>query len=91
MCLLELSHSISKYYFCKSLQKLIPDININDIEYAGAGVRAQAMSPNGDLISDFEIVSDNNIYHVINDPSPAATSSLSIADYIVSKIKPNKT
>jgi len=91
MCLLELRQSISKYYFCKSLQKLIPDININDIEYAGAGVRAQAMSPNGDLISDFEIVSDNNIYHVINAPSPAATASLSIADYIVSKIKPNKT
>jgi L-2-hydroxyglutarate oxidase len=86
MCLLELRQSISKYYFCKSLQKLIPDININDIEYAGSGVRAQAMSSNGDLISDFEIVNDKNIYHVINAPSPAATASLSIADYIISKI-----
>jgi len=91
MCISELRQSISKYHFCKSLQKLIPSISIDDIEYAGSGVRAQAMSPNGELISDFEIISDDNIYHVINAPSPAATSSLSIADYIVDKIKQYKT
>ena len=88
MCLLELRQSISKYYFCKALQKLIPSITMDDIEYAGSGVRAQAMSSNGNLLSDFEIVNDeNNIYHVINAPSPAATASLSIADEIISRIK----
>jgi len=87
MCLSEFKQSISKKRFCKSLQKLIPDINEYDLEYGGAGVRAQAMSIDGELIQDFEIHINDKVCNVINAPSPAATASLSIADIIVMKIK----
>lgn len=87
MCLSELRQSISKKRFCKSLQKLIPDINEYDLEYGGSGVRAQAMSIDGQLIQDFEIHVDKNICNVINAPSPAATASLSIADIIIEKVR----
>ena len=87
MCLSELRQSISKKRFCKSLQKLIPDINEYDLEYGGSGVRAQAMSIDGQLIQDFEIHIDKNICNVINAPSPAATASLSIADIIIEKVR----
>ena len=69
------------------MQKLVPNIKENDLIKGGAGVRAQAMSDTGELIQDFEIVINNNVCNVINCPSPAATSSLSIADYIIKQIK----
>ena len=53
------------------------------IEKGGAGVRAQAMNSNGDLIMDFKIEKYKNQIHVLNAPSPGATASLSIADYII--------
>jgi L-2-hydroxyglutarate oxidase len=87
MCFKELYQSISKKQFTKSLQKLIPNIKETDLIKGGAGVRAQAMSDTGELIQDFEIIINNNICNVINCPSPAATSSLSIADYIIKQIK----
>ena len=87
MCFKELYQSISKKQFTKSLQKLVPNIKEDDLIKGGAGVRAQAMSNTGELIQDFEIVIKDNVCNVINCPSPAATSSLSIADYIIKQIK----
>lgn len=86
MCFKELYQSISKKQFTKALQKLIPNIKEDDLIKCGAGVRAQAMSDKGELIQDFEIVITDNVCNVINCPSPAATSSLAIADYIIKKI-----
>jgi L-2-hydroxyglutarate oxidase len=87
MCFKELYQSISKKQFTKALQKLIPNVKETDLIKGGAGVRAQAMSDTGELIQDFEIIINDNVCNVINCPSPAATSSLSIADYIIKKIK----
>ena len=87
MCFKELYQSINKKQFTKSLQKLVPNIKETDLIKGGAGVRAQAMSDTGELIQDFEIVINNNVCNVINCPSPAATSSLAIADYIIKQIK----
>ena len=86
MCLKELYQSISKKQFTKALQKLVPNIKEDDLIKCGSGVRAQAMSNTGELIQDFEIIMKDNICNVINCPSPAATSSLAIADYIIKKI-----
>lgn len=87
MCLKELYQSISKKQFTKALQKLVPNIKEDDLIKCGAGVRAQAMSDTGELIQDFEIIMKDNVCNVINCPSPAATSSLAIADYIIKQIK----
>lgn len=78
----EVYRSLSKQAFTKSLQQLIPQINIDDLETAPSGVRAQAVSKDGKLLDDFKIIKDNKVIHVINAPSPAATSSLAIGNYI---------
>jgi L-2-hydroxyglutarate oxidase len=78
MCFDELRRSFSKRLFCESLQRLVPDIRIDDLETGGAGVRAQAMSPNGDLVQDFHFVTAPRALHVVNAPSPGATASLAI-------------
>ena len=83
----ELRGSISKNYFCKQLQKLVPEIQPTDLEAGGAGVRAQAMSPKGELIQDFHFVQGKRALHVLNAPSPAATASLAIAKEIIRKAK----
>ncbi|MDX1984784.1 MAG: L-2-hydroxyglutarate oxidase, partial [Bryobacteraceae bacterium] len=59
-----------------------PDIRIEDLEEGGAGVRAQAMSPNGDTLQDFHFVSSPRALHVVNAPSPGATASLAIGEEI---------
>jgi (S)-2-hydroxyglutarate dehydrogenase len=82
----ELVRSFSKRAFCQSLQKLIPSIQVTDLEAGGAGVRAQAMDENGNLIQDFSIVRDKRILHVLNTPSPAATASLAIGSEIAAMI-----
>jgi L-2-hydroxyglutarate oxidase len=74
----EFYRSFSKTAFTKALQRLIPEIQENDLEQGGAGVRAQACDRNGGLIDDFLIVAGKGVIHVGNAPSPAATSSLSI-------------
>lgn len=82
----EYYRSFSKNAFTKSLQKLIPEIYINDIEQAGAGVRAQALNKNGQLIDDFVIYETEKMIHILNAPSPAATASLSIGEIIADKL-----
>ena len=82
----EIIRSLSKEIFVKSLQKLIPDINQDMIYRGSSGIRAQLMFPNGDLEQDFDIRKQGNLISVLNAPSPAATSSLSISEYIVKSL-----
>jgi (S)-2-hydroxyglutarate dehydrogenase len=74
----EFYRSYNKKAFVKALQKLVPEIQGNDIQPGGAGVRAQALAPDGKLIDDFRIVETERMVHVLNAPSPAATASISI-------------
>ena len=82
-CINEFSTSILKSSFLKKTQKLIPEIRSKDIKSGPAGVRAQGIDSSGNLMMDFEVKTYNNQIHVINAPSPAATSALSIADHII--------
>ena len=83
----EFHRSFSKKAFVNALQKLIPEIEEDDIEAGGAGVRAQALEPDGKLVDDFRIVEANRMIHVLNAPSPAATASLSIGKTIAEIVK----
>ena len=87
ICSYEIWRSISRSEFCRSLQKLVPEIREEDLEAGSAGVRAQAMSSGGALVEDFSFVEGPGILHVVNAPSPAATASLAIGNYIVQKLK----
>ena len=78
--------SISKKAFVKSLQQLIPEITDDDVIPTHAGVRAQALKPDGGMVDDFLIVSAPAALHVCNAPSPAATASLEIGRDIVSRV-----
>ena len=78
----ELYRSASKAAFVRSLQKLVPDVREGDIRRGGAGVRAQAVSPDGSLVDDFRISVTEGAVHVVNAPSPAATASLAIGRHI---------
>jgi (S)-2-hydroxyglutarate dehydrogenase len=79
----EIRRSYSKTLFHKALQKLVPAIRREDLIPGGAGVRAQALRVDGSLLDDFLIVPHGRSIHVLNAPSPAATSSLAIADHIL--------
>ncbi|MCS7023786.1 MAG: L-2-hydroxyglutarate oxidase [Bryobacteraceae bacterium] len=85
MCWEELRRSFSKRLFCESLQRLVPEIRPDDLEPGGAGVRAQAMSPTGELLQDFHFLAAAGALHVLNAPSPAATASLAIAQEITAR------
>jgi L-2-hydroxyglutarate oxidase len=80
----ELRRSFSRELFCRSLQRLVPEIQAADLDTGGSGVRAQAISPEGDLVQDFRFIARPNALHVLNAPSPAATASLAIGAEIVS-------
>ncbi len=80
----EYYRSFSKSAFTKALQELIPEVQKDDLVPAGAGVRAQACDRNGGLIDDFLFLEKPSVIHVLNAPSPAATSSLAIGKTISS-------
>jgi L-2-hydroxyglutarate oxidase len=82
----EVRRSLSRKRFAQSLARLVPAVTREDIVPAGAGVRAQAIMPNGALVDDFLIVHARRQVHVLNAPSPAATSSLEIAKHIVAEL-----
>jgi L-2-hydroxyglutarate oxidase len=82
----EMIRSFSKAAFVRSLQKLIPEVQAEDLVPCHAGVRAQALMNDGKLVDDFLIVEGQNSIHVCNAPSPAATSSLEIGKAIVARI-----
>lgn len=78
----EMYRSFSKAAFTKALQKLMPEIQKEDLVEGGAGVRAQACDRSGGLIDDFKIIEGKHVINVCNAPSPAATSSLAIGETI---------
>lgn len=78
----EYYRSFYKPAFVKALQKLVPELKSTDLSSGGSGVRAQALMPHGQLVDDFSIIQKKNMVHVLNTPSPAATSALSIGEYI---------
>ena len=82
----EVLRSLSKSQFVKALQRLVPEIQSSDLVVAPAGVRAQALRPDGTLVDDFLIEHRGNITSVANAPSPAATASLAIGQEIVQRI-----
>jgi len=89
MSISETYRSYSKAAFVKALQRLIPELKMEDVHPAGSGVRAQALSAEGKLLDDFSIVEKANQIHVLNAPSPAATASLSIGETIAGMAKKN--
>lgn len=83
----EMWRSISKPAFVKALARLLPEIHEDDLVAVPAGVRAQAISPDGQMVDDFLIVEHQRIINVCNAPSPAATAALNIGKTIAEKIK----
>jgi (S)-2-hydroxyglutarate dehydrogenase len=78
----EMYRSLSKGAFVQALQRLVPALRPEDVTRGGAGVRAQAVSPDGSLVDDFRIVAEADAIHVLNAPSPGATASLAIGRHI---------
>lgn len=78
----EYRRAFSKRLFLKTLQGLIPSLTMDDIKPGRAGVRALLLGEDGDTRDDFRIEYSENSIHVLNAPSPAATASLAIGDYI---------
>jgi L-2-hydroxyglutarate oxidase len=82
----EVRRSLSRRRFAASLARLVPAVTEADIVPAGAGVRAQAIALDGGLVDDFLILRTHRQVHVLNAPSPAATSSLEIAKHITAQL-----
>jgi len=78
----EVYRSFNKRVFLHDLQRLIPEIRNSDLASGGSGVRAQAVARDGSLLDDFSIIQGRDAIHVLNAPSPGATSSLAIGDHI---------
>lgn len=79
----EVWRSVSQHQFGESLRRLVPEVRDDQLVPAPAGVRAQAMRPDGSLVDDFLIERSGRVVHVLNAPSPAATSAFEIARHIV--------
>ncbi|MEP7324211.1 MAG: L-2-hydroxyglutarate oxidase [Saprospiraceae bacterium] len=84
--LYEMYRSLSKRAFVHALQRLIPEIKSADLVEGGSGVRAQAIDMEGNIVDDFLFRQAKDILHVVNAPSPAATSSLSIGLSIAERV-----
>lgn len=82
----EMWRSFSKAAFVKALQRLIPEVQAHMLEPAPAGVRAQALLPDGSMVDDFLIRETERVINVCNAPSPAATASLNIGKLVVEKL-----
>jgi L-2-hydroxyglutarate oxidase LhgO len=83
----EMWGSLSKRAFVARARDFIPTLTAADVEPAPAGVRAQALDPDGSLVDDFRITHAGGLVLVRNAPSPAATSSLAIAEYVVDQLR----
>lgn len=82
----EMARSLSKSMFVASLQRLVPSVRAADVRRGGAGVRAQAIGPDGQLLDDFAFAEGPRSLHVLNAPSPAATASLSIGAHLAERV-----
>jgi L-2-hydroxyglutarate oxidase len=89
--LMEMYRSVSKRAFVRTLQQLIPEVTEDDLVPTHAGVRAQALMPDGKLVDDFLILNAPNAIHVCNAPSPAATASLEIAKAVANQVPDLRT
>jgi L-2-hydroxyglutarate oxidase LhgO len=83
---LEIGGSVSKSLFLRRARRYVPDLTLKDLVRSGAGVRAQALGRDGNLVDDFVINHQPHMTLVRNAPSPAATASLAIAEYIAEAI-----
>jgi L-2-hydroxyglutarate oxidase LhgO len=82
----ELRRSFSRDLFCRSLQRLVPEIQPGDLTTGGSGVRSQVITPAGEIVQDFQLIARPNALHVLNAPSPAATASLAIGAEIAGMV-----
>jgi L-2-hydroxyglutarate oxidase LhgO len=82
----ELATSLSKHVFVAAARRYIPSLSMGDVVPGPAGVRAQAVAADGTLVDDFQVHSLGSIVAVRNAPSPAATSSLAIAEHLVDRL-----
>jgi (S)-2-hydroxyglutarate dehydrogenase len=78
----EMYRSLSKAAFVTALQRLVPALRSEDVTRGGAGVRAQAVNPDGTMVDDFRIIAEADAVHVLNAPSPGATASIAIGRHI---------
>ena len=83
----EYKRAFSKSLFLKELQKMIPSLEKGDIIQGRSGVRAMALSDNGEMIDDFKIIKNKRNIHVLNAPSPAATACFAIGEHIMHEAK----
>jgi L-2-hydroxyglutarate oxidase len=82
----ELASSLSKRRYLARCQRYCPSLTLEDLGPYPAGIRAQAVTPRGELIHDFVFADSPRMLHVINAPSPAATAALPIATMIVERL-----
>jgi L-2-hydroxyglutarate oxidase len=83
----EMVRSISKRAFVRALQRLLPEIRAEQLVAGRAGVRAQAVAADGNMVDDFLIQQSDRMIHVLNAPSPAATSALNIAHTLLDRVE----
>ena len=86
--LTEMARSWDRRRFLHAAQRLVPALQLEDLQPSPSGVRAQAITTDGTLLDDFELRETATAVHVYNAPSPAATASLSIGDYLADRIIP---
>ena len=82
----EFSHDVSARAYATSLKKYLPEVRPSDLHRGPMGIRAQAMDSRGQLLDDFLVRQDRNVIHVLNAPSPAATSSFAIGEYLADAV-----
>jgi (S)-2-hydroxyglutarate dehydrogenase len=83
----EIAHALSRRALVGAARRFVPELGPDDVEPAFAGVRAQALARDGSLVDDFAFSETNSTLHVRNAPSPAATSSLAIAEFIADRFE----
>ncbi len=81
----EVHRSLSKYAFVRAIRRLVPSVRGQDLRRCRSGVRAQCVMPDGSLVDDFLFEESDRMVHVLNAPSPAATSALAIGETIVGR------
>jgi L-2-hydroxyglutarate oxidase len=82
----EVARSISHRRLARAVQRLLPELDADDLVRAGSGVRAQAVTRDGRLVDDFAFAGDDRVVHVVNAPSPAATASLAIGRVVATRL-----
>jgi L-2-hydroxyglutarate oxidase len=87
----EMYRSLVPSAFAQALARLVPEVRLQDLRRAGAGVRAQALGRDGKLLDDFHIITGERMVHVLNAPSPAATACLTIGESIAGEVRSQLT